>query len=291
MPIKIYINGKFYNKKDAKISVFDHGFLYGDGVFEGIRSYNRLVFRLKEHIDRLYMSARYIKLTIPLTKENMMKTVCRTIAQNSLDNAYVRLIVTRGMGDLGLDPKKCNGVPSIIIIADEIKLYPEKYYKQGLAIITARTRQNSVYALNPAIKSLNYLTNIMAKMEATAKGHEEAIMLNDKGYVTECTGDNIFIVQNNTVYTPPLSAGLLEGVTRDVVIEIAKRKKIKLKQENFKINKVYSAGECFLTGTAAELIPVIRVDNKKIGNGKPGIMTSVFLEAFHKLTKINGTRY
>lgn len=291
MPIKIYINGKFYSKEDAKISVFDHGLLYGDGVFEGIRSYNRLVFRLKEHIDRLYMSARYIKLRIPLSKENMMKTVCKTIAQNMLDNAYVRIIATRGIGDLGLDPKKCNGEPSIIIIADKIKLYPEKYYRQGLAIITARTRQNSVYALNPAIKSLNYLTNIMAKMEATAKGHEEAIMLNDKGHVTECTGDNIFIVQNNTVYTPPLSAGLLEGITRDAVIETAKRKKIKLKQKNFKIDKVYSADECFLTGTAAELIPVIRVDNKKIGNGKPGIMTSVFLEEFHKKTKIDGVRY
>jgi branched-chain amino acid aminotransferase len=291
MPIKIYINGRFHDKKDAKISVFDHGFLYGDGVFEGIRSYNRLIFRLKAHIDRLYRSAEYIKLRIPLSKETMIKEVCRTIARNNLDNAYVRLIVTRGVGDLGLDPRKCNGGPSIIMIADKIKLYPEKFYKQGLAIITARTQQNSIYALSPAIKSLNYLTNILAKIEAAAKGREEAIMLNAEGYVTECTGDNIFIVKNNMVYTPPLSAGLLEGITRDAVIGIAKKKKIKLRQENFRLDKVYRADECFLTGTAAELIPVVAVDNKKIGNGRPGVMTSIFLEEFHKMTRVDGVRY
>jgi branched-chain amino acid aminotransferase len=291
MPIKIYINGKFYDKKDAKISVFDHGLLYGDGVFEGIRSYNRLVFRIKEHIDRLYRSAEYIKLKVPLSKKDMIKEVCRTITQNNLDNAYVRLIVTRGVGDLGLDPRKCDGGPSIIIISDKIKLYPEKYYKQGLAIITARTRQNSIYALSPAIKSLNYLTNILAKIEAVNSGHEESIMLNAEGYVTECTGDNIFIVKNNIVYTPPLSAGLLEGITRDAVIEIARKKNIKLRQENFRLDKVYRADECFLTGTAAELIPVVKVDNKKIRNGRPGVMTSVFLEEFHKMTKANGVRY
>lgn len=291
MPIKIYINGKFYDKKDAKVSVFDHGLLYGDGVFEGIRSYDRLIFRLKKHIDRLYRSARHIMLQIPLTKKEMIKAVCRTIARNSLDNAYIRLIVTRGVGDLGLDPRKCKGGPSVIIIADKIKLYPEKYYKNGLAIITARTRQNSIYALNPAIKSLNYLTNILAKIEAAGSGHEEAIMLNAKGHVTECTGDNIFIIKKNIVYTPPLSAGLLEGITRDAVIEIAKKKKIKLKQENFKLSKVYNADECFLTGTAAELIPVIRVDKKKIGNGRPGGLTSMFREEFHKKTKADGVRY
>jgi branched-chain amino acid aminotransferase len=291
MPIKIYINGRFHDKKDAKISVFDHGFLYGDGVFEGIRSYSRLIFRLKEHIDRLYRSAGYIRLRIPISKEVMIKEVCRTIARNNLDNAYIRLIVTRGVGDLGLDPRKCNGGPSIIIIADKIKLYPQKYYKQGLKIITARTRQNSIYALSPAVKSLNYLTNILAKIEATDKGREEAIMLNAESYVTECTGDNIFIIKNNMVYTPPLSAGLLEGITRDAVIEIAKKKNIKLRQENFRLDKVYSADECFLTGTAAELIPVVKVDNKKIGKGRPGVMTSIFLEEFHKMTMVDGVRY
>jgi len=291
MPLRIYINGKFCNRENARISVFDHGLLYGDGVFEGIRSYDRLIFRLKDHIDRLYISARAIMLKIPLAKEEMIEAVCRTIVKNNLDNAYVRLIVTRGTGDLGLDPRKCTGGPSVIIIADKIKLYPEKYYKQGLAIITARTQQNSIYALNPAIKSLNYLTNILAKIEAVSSGHEEAIMLNAKGYVTECTGDNIFIVKNNIVYTPPLSAGLLEGITRDAVIEIAKKKKIKLKQENFKLNTVYNADECFLTGTAAELIPVIRVDNRKIGNARPGGLTSMFREEFHKITKVHGVRY
>jgi branched-chain amino acid aminotransferase len=291
MPLKIYINGKFYDKQNARLSVFDHGFLYGDGVFEGIRSYDRLVFRLKDHIDRLYNSARAIMLRIPLTKKEMIDAVCRAIDKNNLDNAYVRLIVTRGAGDLGLDPRKCKGGPSIIIIADKIKLYPEKYYRQGLAIITARTQQNSIYALNPAIKSLNYLTNILAKIEAASSGHEEAIMLNAKGYVTECTGDNIFIVRNNIVYTPPLSAGLLEGITRGAVIEIADKKDIRLRQENFKCDMVYSADECFLTGTAAELIPVIKVDNKKIGGGRPGRLTSIFLKEFHNMTKSDGVRY
>ncbi|MDD5504415.1 MAG: aminotransferase class IV, partial [Candidatus Omnitrophica bacterium] len=194
MSAKIYVNGKYYDKQEAKVSVFDHGFLYGDGVFEGMRSYNRLIFRLKEHIDRLYESAKAIKLQIPVKKQGMMGIVLKTVAINKLENAYIRLVITRGIGDLGLDPRKCFGKPSIIVIADNITLYPEKYYKQGLAIIIARTQQNSVHALNPAIKSLNYLNNIMAKIEATESGREEAIMLDAKGYVTECTGDNIFII-------------------------------------------------------------------------------------------------
>jgi branched-chain amino acid aminotransferase len=291
MPSKVYIDGKFYNKEQARISVFDHGLLYGDGVFEGIRSYDGLIFRLCEHIERLYRSADAIMLKIPVTKKQMMDAVCKTVKKNKLKNAYVRLVVTRGQGDLGLDPRKCKGHARIIIIADKIKLYPEKFYKKGLAIITARTQQNSVYALNPAIKSLNYLTNILAKIEATNGGHEEAIMLNARGYVTECTGDNIFIVKNNIVYTPPVSAGLLEGITRAVVIEIARANKIRLKQSLFKRDSIYRADECFLTGTAAELIPVVMVDNKTIGTGKPGWLTSVFLEKFHKLTRVEGTRY
>jgi branched-chain amino acid aminotransferase len=291
MPLKVYIDGKFYSKEQAKISVFDHGLLYGDGVFEGIRSYNRLVFRLREHIDRLYRSAGAIMLKIPITKDQMADAVCKTIKRNELNNAYVRLVVTRGQGDLGLDPRKCKGQARIIIIADKIKLYPEKFYRKGLAIITARTQQNSVYALNPAIKSLNYLTNILAKIEAASGGYEEAIMLNARGYVTECTGDNIFIVKNNIVYTPPVSAGLLEGITRAAVIEIARANKIRLKQSFFRRDSIYRADECFLTGTAAELIPVVRVDDKAVGTGRPGPLTAVFLEEFHKLTKIEGIRY
>jgi branched-chain amino acid aminotransferase len=291
MPLKVYIDGRFYSKEKAKVSVFDHGLLYGDGVFEGIRSYNRLVFRLQEHIDRLYRSADAIMLKVPISKKQMIDAVCKSIKENGLDNAYVRLIVTRGEGDLGLDPRKCKGHARIIIIADKIKLYPERFYREGLAIITARTQQNSVHALNPAIKSLNYLNNILAKIEATTGGYEEAIMLDSRGYVAECTGDNIFIVKNHIVYTPKVSIGLLEGITRSAVMDIAKARKISLKQAFFRCNSVYNADECFLTGTAAELIPVVRVDNKIIGTGKPGPLTSVFLEEFHNMTKTDGVRY
>ena len=291
MLLKIYINGKFYNKKDAKISVFDHGLLYGDGVFEGIRSYSKLVFCLKEHVDRLYESAAAIALEIPLTKQQIIKAVCATLKKNKLGDGYVRLIVTRGEGDLGLDPRKCKGNALVIIIADKIALYPPKFYDAGLSIITAHTRQNPIETLHPGIKSLNYLNNILAKIEATKGGHEEAIMLNAKGYVTECTGDNIFIVKNNVVYTPPLSVGILMGVTREMVIRIAKRIKIRLVQVPFKCNKIYTADECFLTGTAAELIPVVKVDGKKIGTGLPGKTTSIFRQEFRELTKTCGVRY
>ncbi|MFA5068898.1 MAG: branched-chain-amino-acid transaminase [Candidatus Omnitrophota bacterium] len=291
MSIKIYVNGKYCDKQEAKISVFDHGLLYGDGVFEGMRSYSRLIFRLKEHIDRLYESARAIKLQIPVGKRVLAGIVLKTVALNDLENAYIRLVVTRGVGDLGLDPRKCSGRPSIIVIADKIMLYPEKYYKQGLAIIIARTQQNSIRALNPAIKSLNYLNNIMAKIEAANSGREEAIMLDAKGYVTECTGDNIFIIKNSVVYTPPLSVGILKGVTRDAVIEIARKRKIMLKERNFKCEKVYSADECFLTGTAAELIPVVKVDSKKIAFGRPGPMTLLFSQECHRMARVDGVRY
>ncbi|MFA5369410.1 MAG: branched-chain-amino-acid transaminase [Candidatus Omnitrophota bacterium] len=291
MSIKIYVNGKYCDKQEAKISVFDHGLLYGDGVFEGMRSYSRLIFRLKEHIDRLYESARAIKLQIPVGKRVLAGIVLKTVALNDLENAYIRLVVTRGVGDLGLDPRKCSGRPSIIVIADKIMLYPEKYYKHGLAIIIARTQQNSIRALNPAIKSLNYLNNIMAKIEAANSGREEAIMLDAKGYVTECTGDNIFIIKNSVVYTPPLSVGILKGVTRDAVIEIARKRKIMLKERNFKCEKVYSADECFLTGTAAELIPVVKVDSKKIAFGRPGPMTLLFSQEFHRMARVDGVRY
>jgi branched-chain amino acid aminotransferase len=291
MPLKIYIDGKFYNRENAKVSVFDHGFLYGDGVFEGIRSYNRLIFRLEEHIDRLYRSAEAIMLCIPVSKKEMTEVIKKALIKNKLENGYIRLIVTRGTGDLGLDPRKCCGRPSIIIIADRIKLYPEKFYKNGLAIITACIRQNAIDSLNPAVKSLNYLTNILAKIEAAKGGYEEAIMLNQKGYVTECTGDNIFIVKNNIVYTPPKSVGILEGITREAVMGIARRKGIRIKEQAFKLDRVYAADECFLTGTAAELIPVVKVDGRKIKNARPGRLTSVFLDEFRNLTKTDGTRY
>ena len=291
MSVKIYIDGKLYNKKDAKVSIFDHGFLYGDGVFEGIRSYKRLVFHLKEHIDRLYESADAIMLKVSLTKSQMIKAVCDTLKTNKLTDAYIRLIITRGEGDLGLDPRKCNGNSKIIIITDKIALYPEKYYKNGLSIITAKIQQNSVKALSPQIKSLNYLNNILAKIEAIKAGSEEAIMLNYKGYVTECTGDNLFIVKKGIVYTPKLSLGLLKGITRDAVITIAKKNKIKIKMDTFKCDRVYKADECFLTGTAAEIIPVVKVDGKRIGDGKPGKLTNLFLREFHKFTKTDGVKY
>ncbi len=290
MPLKIYIDGKFYNKKDAKVSVLDHGLLYGDGVFEGIRSYNRLVFCLEKHIDRLYKSAAAITLKIPITRKEMIKAVCAALKKNRLVDGYVRLIVTRGEGDLGLDPRKCKGNARVIIIADKIMLYPRKFYDAGLSIITARTQQNPIETLHPGIKSLNYLNNILAKIEAVNGGHEEAIMLNTKGYVTECTGDNIFIVKNNVVYTPPASVGILMGVTREMVIGIAKKKKIKLTQVPFKRNRIYTADECFLTGTAAELIPVVKVDGKKVGTGLPGKTTAIFLQEFKELTKTCGTK-
>jgi len=291
MLVKIYIDGKLYNKKDAKVSIFDHGFLYGDGVFEGIRSYKRLVFHLKEHIDRLYESADAIMLKVSLTKSQMIKAVCDTLKTNKLTDAYIRLIITRGEGDLGLDPRKCNGNSKIIIITDKIALYPKKYYKNGLSIITAKTQQNSMKALSPQIKSLNYLNNILAKIEAIKAGSEEAIMLNYKGYVTECTGDNLFIVKKGIVYTPKLSLGLLKGITRDAVITIAKKNKIKIKMDTFKCDRVYKADECFLTGTAAEIIPVVKVDGKRIGDGKPGKLTNLFLREFHKFTKTDGVKY
>lgn len=289
--MKIYINGKFYEKHEAKVSVFDHGLLYGDGVFEGIRSYSRLVFKLKEHIDRLYESAKSIMLNIPLSKEEMIKAVVKTLKENKLDDAYIRLIVTRGEGDLGLDPRKCHNNATIIIIADRIALYPEKFYKEGLVIVTVPTVRNLPEALNPQIKSLNYLNNILAKIEAVNCGCDEAIMLDSLGYVAECTGDNIFIVKNNHLYTPPQCMGTLRGITRDSVLEIATKSKIAVHEHVITRHEVYISDECFLTGTAAEVIPVVKVDGRVIGNGKPGKMTLELIRKFKSLTKKEGTRY
>ena len=289
--MKVYINGKFYEKEEAKISVFDHGLLYGDGVFEGIRSYNRLVFKLKEHIERLYESAHSIMLDIPYTKEQMMKAVLSTLKENNLKDAYIRLVVTRGEGDLGLDPRKCRGHTTVVIITDKIALYPEKLYKEGLKIITVPTIRNLPEALNPQIKSLNYLNNILAKIEAVNSGHDEAIMLDSLGYVAECTGDNIFIVKRKQLYTPPQCMGTLRGITRDTVLEIARKAKVLVHEHVITRHEVYISDECFLTGTAAEIIPVVNVDGRKIGTGKPGEVTLGLMRKFKELTKKEGTKY
>lgn len=289
--MKIYINGKFYGREDAKISVFDHGLLYGDGVFEGIRSYNRLVFKLAEHIERLYESARSIMIKIPMSRDQMCDAVIATLKENNLADAYIRLIVTRGEGDLGLDPRKCRGNAGIIIIADRIVLYPERYYKEGLRIVTVPTVRNLPEAVNPQIKSLNYLNNILAKIEAANAGCDEAIMLDALGYVAECTGDNIFIVKKGHLYTPPQCMGSLRGITRDTVIEIARKNRLDVHEHVLTRHEIFIADECFLTGTAAELVPVVCVDGRVIGDGTPGKVTMRLIRKFKEATKKEGVRY
>ncbi len=291
MGLKVYINGKFYEKSDAKISVFDHGLLYGDGVFEGIRSYNRLVFKLKEHVERLYESAHTIMLKIPLKPQEMVKAVVSTLELNKLEDAYIRVVITRGIGDLGLDPRKCKGNACVIIIADKIVFYPQKLYKEGLKIITVPTVRNLPEALNPQIKSLNYLNNILAKIEASNCGFQEAIMLDSLGYVAECTGDNIFVVKQRELYTPPQCMGTLRGITRDTVLDIAEKKHIPTHEHVLTRHEVYISDEVFLTGTAAEIIPVVKVDGRVIGNGRPGKMTLILMKEFAKLTKTEGVKY
>lgn len=289
MGLKIYINGKLIDKDKAAVSVFDHGLLYGDGVFEGIRSYNGLVFKLREHIDRLFESAHAITLNMPLTKEGFIKAVISTLKANKLKDAYIRLVVTRGTGDLGLDPRKCK-IPTTIIITDKITLYPDEYYRKGLNIVTVPTQRNVPEALNPQIKSLNYLNNILAKIEAINSNVEEALMLNSLGLVTECTGDNIFIVKNSVLLTPPGYVGILKGITRDAVISIAGKKRIVTLEEVLTRHNLYNADEAFLTGTAAEIIPVVKIDGRPIGNGEPGRLTRLLMAEFHRLTKIDGVR-
>ena len=290
MGLKIYLNGKLVDRERAVISIFDHGLLYGDGVFEGIRSYDCLVFQLKMHINRLYRSATGIKLEIPLSKEEMTQALIDTLKANKLRDAYIRLVVTRGVGDLGLDPTKCQK-PTVFIITDKIALYPREFYEKGLKIVVAKTRRNSNFALPPTIKSLNYLNNILAKIEANEAGVNEALMLNSEGYVCECTGDNIFIVKDNNVITPSIEAGALEGVTRDTVIELALDKGLKVEKKMLKLEDILDADECFLTGTAAEIIPVIAVDDKKIGHGQPGDKTKEMIAAFKEATREKGVKY
>jgi branched-chain amino acid aminotransferase len=282
--LQIFINGALYDKEDAKISVYDHGLLYGDGVFEGIRSYGGNVFRLDDHLDRLWNSAKAIILEIPMTKAEMAKAIYNTLEVNKIKDGYIRVVVTRGAGTLGLDPNRCAN-PQIIIITDHISLYPAELYEQGLEIITVSTMRNHPAALSPRIKSLNYLNNILAKIEGVQAGCIEALMLNYKGEVAECTGDNIFIVRQGRLLTPPLEACILEGVTRDVVIDLARQAGVAVFETPLTKHDMYIADECFLTGTAAELVPVVKIDSRTIGAGTPGPVTRDLMGRFHKLTR------
>lgn len=279
MTIQVSINGQLFAKEEAKVSVFDHGLLYGDGVFEGMRSYGGKVFRLDEHLKRLYDSAKAIQLRIPIEPAALGEEVKRTLEVNKIVDGYVRLVVTRGAGSLGIDPNKTSD-PQVIVIADHIQLYPPEYYENGLQIVTASTIRNHPAALNPRIKSLNYLNNVLAKLEGLQAGCIEALMLNHKGEVAECTGDNIFIVSDGVLRTPPIEAGILQGITRDTVIDLAERAGIAVDQSPLTRHDVYVADECFLTGSAAEVIPVIQVDQRSIGDGKPGRLTQQLMKAF-----------
>jgi len=286
--MKIYIDGEFYTKENAKISVFDHGLLYGDGVFEGIRFYDGRVFRLGEHMDRLFDSARAICLEIGLTKPEVTEVVLATIRENALQDGYVRLVVTRGSGDLGLNPLLCPKA-TIFVIASKITLYPEEQYKNGLMVVTCSTRRIPHGALSPMVKSLNYLNNVLAKIEAQQAGAGEGLMLNEQGYVAECTGDNIFIVKNGHIFTPPVSSGALAGVTRGVVFELAQEFGLTISEPQMTRYDIFTADECFLTGTAAEIIPAVKLDNRVIGDGKPGPVTQRMITRFRELTASEGT--
>ncbi len=284
----VYIDGQFLPKEKAMVNVFDHGLLYGDGVFEGIRAYENRVFRLDEHIDRLYDSAKAIHLDIQISKAEMTEIVLESCRKNHIVNGYIRLVVTRGVGDLGLNPYLCKK-PTIFCIAANIQLYPQELYTTGMKIVTVPTTRNFVDALNPRIKSLNYLNNILAKIEAIQSGVPEALMLNTQGYVSECTGDNIFLIKKGRILTPNVASGALEGITRNAVIEIAREMGIEVKEEFITRFDVYTADEMFLTGTAAECIPVVEVDQRKIGEGKVGDITAELIAAFRKMACSQGT--
>ena len=285
--MKVYVDGKYYDEAKAKISVFDHGLLYGDGIFEGIRAYNGRVFQLKEHVDRLFASAKAILLTIPLAHSEMIRAVVETCRRNRVRDGYVRLLVTRGVGTLGLNPNRCKK-GSVIIIAGKIQLYPPEYYRDGLEIVTVPTTRNLHSALNPAIKSLNYLNNILAKIEANNAGCEEAVMLNSEGFVAECTGDNLFIVKDGELFTPPLSAGALYGITRRVVMGLAKEEGWRVSEPNLTRYDLFNADECFLTGTGAEIVPVVKIDGRVVGKGRPGPVTRKLVARYHALTQVSG---
>lgn len=282
--MKVYLNGTFVEESKAVVSVFDHGLLYGDGVFEGIRSYHGLIFKLREHIDRLFESAHTIMLTIPQSRAELIEAVKQSLRVNRLRDAYIRLVVTRGEGDLGLDPRKCTA-PTVFIIADTIQLYPKRLYEQGLELITVATQRNVPEALNPQVKSLNYLNNILAKIEAITAGYEEAIMLSHSGYVTECTGENIFLVKGKRLLTPPPYIGVLRGITRQTVMELGARARLDVREELLTRHDLFNADEVFLTGTAAEIVPVVKIDGRVIGGGKPGPITKRLQQAFRQLVK------
>jgi branched-chain amino acid aminotransferase len=286
--MKVYIDGVMYAEPDAKVSVFDHGLLYGDGIFEGIRFYNGRVFKLTEHLERLWDSAKAIRLTIPMTFQEMEEATLATIRENGLRDGYIRLVVTRGKGNLGLSPDRCPKA-SVIIIADKIQLYPEEKYEKGMVMVTTATRRATPAALLPAVKSLNYLNNIMAKIEATHAGADEGVMLNEQGYVAECTGDNLFVVKKGRITTPPVYAGALGGITRQVVFDICAEIGVPIAEQEMTRYDVYTADECFLTGTAAEVIAAIELDTRVIGDGKPGAVTRRVIEQFRKLTQSTGT--
>jgi branched-chain amino acid aminotransferase len=285
---KIYVDGRFYPEATAKISVLDHGLLYGDGIFEGIRFYNGRVFRLEEHLARLWDSARSICLEIPMSMRAMSEAVLETVRQNRVRDGYIRLLVTRGVGNLGLNPTQCKH-PSVIIIAATIALYHESFYRKGLTIVTCATRRSNAAALNPAVKSLNYLNNVMARIEANLAGADEALMLNDAGNVAECTADNVFIIKRGQIFTPPITAGALRGITRGIVFEIAGEHGIKISETDITRHDVFVADECFLTGTAAEIVPVVKADGRLIGNGKPGPITTRTIARFREMTRETGT--
>jgi branched-chain amino acid aminotransferase len=285
--MKVYIDGQYYDEKHAKISVFDHGLLYGDGIFEGIRAYNGRVFKLREHIDRLFCSAQAILLKVPLSHAAVCEAVVETCRRNRVRDGYIRLVVTRGCGTLGLNPNRCKA-PSVIIIAGRIQLYPEELYRRGLEIVTVPTTRNLHSALNPAIKSLNYLNNILAKIEANNAGVEEAIMLNGEGFVAECTGDNIFIVKGHRLITPPLYAGALYGITRGTVMELAAQQDLQVEETNLTRYDLFNADECFLTGTGAEIVPVVKIDGRTIGRGRPGRVTQALERSYRALAHSTG---
>ena len=284
---KIYVDGKFYSEANAKVSVFDHGLLYGDGIFEGIRFYNGRVFRLEQHLERLWNSARSICLKIPMTREEMAEALLETVRQNHLRDGYIRLVVTRGVGNLGLNPEQCKN-PSVIIIVATIALYHEDFYRKGLSIVTVATRRSNPAALNPAVKSLNYLNNVMARIEANLASADEALMLNDAGNVAECTADNVFIIKHGQIFTPPTTAGALQGITRSVLFDIASEFDIKVVEADFTRHDIFVSDECFLTGTAAEIVPVVKADGRIIGNGKPGPITTRIIARFRDMTHNTG---
>ena len=284
----VYINGGFVPKSEAKVSVFDRGFLYGDGLFEGIRSYQGRVFRLDQHMDRLFRGAKAIMLEPPISPEELKDIIREGVRRSGNGDAYIRVVVSRGEGDLGLDPRNCHTPPTLVVIFDTIRLYPKEVYERGLEMISCVTRRNQPSALNPQVKSLNYLNNILAKIEVGRAGAHEGLMLNQQGYVTEATGDNVFICRNGEIRTPPTHSGILEGVTRQVVIELAAEMGLPLREENLTLYDVYSADECFLTGTAAEIVPVSRVDGREIGDGRPGPVTKRLTARFKEVTVTDG---